>query len=174
MYFTTPPLNIIDLPADAHHTSGTRRIDEILYFVLHDTGSGRNEPWSSTLYWLTTNPNSNVSAHRGIDYDGQIYKLAPDTTICNHVGFSRMGNTYGLKRQTLGIEMRRREGDVAWPVVQVESAAMQCAEWVGLHGLKPTLYHLQIDTNGKVDPRLFPREIFDRKLLSLIANYMKP
>jgi N-acetyl-anhydromuramyl-L-alanine amidase AmpD len=170
MYFDTTPLNIKDVPADSRHTSGGRRLDEIQYIVLHDTGSKRGEDIQDTLRWLSTHPNSNVSAHRTVGYDGQIYKHCNDTVIANTVGFSRMGNKSGLNRITLNIEIFRRVGDTSYPAVQIESTVYQCLEWIGKIGLKPILYHSQIDTQGKIDPRSFPRREFDMRLMELIAR----
>lgn len=171
-FFITPPLAIKDKPADKQHTSGSRSVSAIERIVLHDTGSKFNEDWEDTLYWLTTNPNSDVSAHRFIHYDGTIYKCASDTIICNHVGFSRIGNTIGLNRSTLGIELFRRAGDVAWPHTQIVSCVNQCVEWYGLHGTLPIDYHKTVDTQGKVDPRVFPRKLFDTLFFAALKKYL--
>jgi N-acetyl-anhydromuramyl-L-alanine amidase AmpD len=156
MYFPTPPLNIIDRPADARHTSGKRVASAIKGIVLHDTGSKVNEDFYNTIYWLTTNSASDVSAHRFVDYTGQLYKLADDLTVCNHVGFSRWGNNTGLNEEMLGIELFRRPNDIVYPTVQIQATARQCVEWYGLYGPLAIQYHAWIDTKGKVDPRNFP------------------
>lgn len=157
-YFTTPPLQIIDKPADARHTSGPRAASEIKIIVLHATVG----PFASSLDWLTTNPNSNVSCHRLIDQNGKIYKIADDLTIANHVGFSRMGPTVGLNRQALGIELvNANDGIDPYETAQLASAVAQVIEWKALYGDLPLLTHAAIDLNGKTDPRGFPWRTFN-------------
>lgn len=152
MYFSTPPLSIIDRPSDARHTSGPRSASELWYIILHATAG----PLESSLDWLTVNPNSNVSAHRVIADDGRIFKLVIDLVVANHVGYSRMGNK-SPNRNALGIEfVNRNDGTDPYELAQLRSGVAQVIEWKALYGDLPVLYHWQIDTQGKTDPRAFP------------------
>lgn len=158
--FHTAPLTIIDRPADARHTAGRRGAGSIWYIVLHATVGGL----ASSLDWLTTNPNSNVSIHRLIDQNGDIYKVCDDLTIANHVGYSRMGNK-SPNPNALGIEfVNRNDGADPYEQAQLWSGARQVAEWWGLYGFLPLLAHAQIDTQGKTDPRAFPWMTFNQLL----------
>lgn len=155
-YFSTLPLNIIDRPANASHTGGTRTAADIWYIVLHATVGGLQ----SSLDWLTTNPNSNVSIHRLIDQNGDIYKICDDLTIANHVGYSRIGNK-SPNPNALGIELvNTNSGRDPYENAQLNSAVMQVIEWKALYGDLPVLTHAQIDTRGKTDPAGFPWRAF--------------
>jgi len=168
MYFATPPLSIIDRPADARHTSGSRAVADIWYIVLHATVGGLE----SSLDWLTTNPNSNVSVNRLIDERGQIYKIADDLTICNHVGYSRMGNV-SPNPNALGIEfVNLNTGHDPYESPQIESGVLQVREWWGAYGPKPFFYHAQIDTRGKTDPAGFPLDLFYRRLFARLKEVL--
>jgi N-acetyl-anhydromuramyl-L-alanine amidase AmpD len=165
-YFTTPPLHIIDRPADARHTAGPRAAADILYIILHSTVGSL----SSSLDWLTTNPNSNVSVHRLVDQNGDIYKIADDLVICNHVGYSRMGNT-SPNPYALGIEMvNRNDGTDTYELAQIESVVLQVREWKGLYGDIPVMAHAQIDTRGKTDPFKFPWPRFYERFYARLAE----
>lgn len=158
--FQTPPLHIIDRPADKRHTGGPRAASAIWYIVLHATVGGRE----SSLDWLTTNPNSNVSIHRLIDTNGDIYKVVDDLVIANHVGYSRMGNKTP-NSNALGIEfVNANDGKDPYEQAQLWSGARQVAEWWGAYGFLPILTHAQIDTQGKTDPRAFPFARFNQLL----------
>lgn len=169
MFFQTQPLDIKDLPADDRHIGGVRDVSTIEMIVLHDTASPANQSSEETRNFLSTSPNSNVSVHRYTDYDGTIWKILPDALIANQIGFSRMGNRTSLNKVALGIEMRRRAGDVGYPKAQLISVAQQCVEWYGLYGSLPILYHRSIDTKSKTDPRDFPRDEFDRIFFTLLG-----
>lgn len=152
-YFITPPLPITDHPADAKHTSGARVAGDIHLIVLHATVG----PFASSLDWLTTNPNSNVSCHRLIDQDGAIYKICDDLVVANHVGYSRMGNKVGLNLQALGIEfVNSNSGADPYEIAQLRSGVRQVIEWKALYGDLPVVTHASVDTKGKSDPAGFP------------------
>jgi hypothetical protein len=56
-YFVTPPLNIIDLPADAGHTGKVRPLNQIRGIVIHSTEGTDSRAWLSkttTRSCLTT------------------------------------------------------------------------------------------------------------------------
>ena len=151
-YFTTQPLRIIDRPANAAHTSGARSAADIWYIVLHATVGGL----ASSLNWLTVNPSSNVSVHRLIDANGDIYKICDDLTIANHVGYSRIGNK-SPNPNALGIEfVNANTGRDPYEWAQLNSGVMQILEWKALYGYLAVLTHQQIDTKGKTDPAGFP------------------
>ncbi len=152
MYFATPLLRITDRPADARHTSGPRTAAELRYIVLHATVGGLQ----SSLDWLTTNPNSNVSTNRLIDQNGDIYKICDDLVVANHVGYSRMGNKVP-QRNALGIEfVNSNSGHDPYEEAQLISGVAQCCEWWGIYGALGFLAHAWIDTQGKTDPAGFP------------------
>lgn len=163
-YFNLPSLAILDVPADGRHTSGPRLITDITMIVMHAT-AGRN-----SLKWLTTDPASNVSAHRLIDNAGQIYKCVPDDVVANHVGNSRIGNSIGLNRMSLGIELENtNDGTQLYPRWQLQSAAWQVAEWWSLYGPLPIVPHSLIDTKGKSDPYKFPWSTFNSFLFERLG-----
>jgi N-acetyl-anhydromuramyl-L-alanine amidase AmpD len=168
MYFATPPLRIIDRPADARHTAGPRSSADIWYIVLHATVGGL----ASSLNWLTTNPNSTVSVHRLIDQNGDIYKIVDDLTIANHVGYSRIGNK-SPNPNALGIEfVNNNSGRDPYEAPQLISGVNQVAEWWGMHGPLPILSHAQVDTKGKTDPAGFPWSTFYRMLYSRLGQLL--
>ena len=167
-YFYTPPLHIIDRPADARHTSGTRRAVDIWYIVLHATVGGLQ----SSLNWLTTDPRSNVSTHRLIDQNGDIYKICDDLTIANHVGYSRMGNK-SPNPNALGIEfVNSNSGRDPYETAQLASGVNQVVEWLALYGALPILSHWQIDTKYKSDPAGFPWNQFYRMLYARLGQLL--
>lgn len=156
-YFLTPPLTIIDRPANARHLGPPRSTAAIKIIVLHSTAGSLE----SSLDWLTTNPDSVVSVHRLVDRDGTIYKIADDARVCNHVGFSRMGNTTNLNPASLGIELvNRNDGRDPYPHAQLLSCVKQVVEWQGHFGEIPIVGHYQVDTKGKSDPAGFPWALF--------------
>lgn len=158
--FQTPPLTIIDRPADKRHTAGPRAAASITCIVLHATVGGRE----SSLNWLTTNPSSNVSIHRLIDTNGDIYKVCDDLVIANHCGYSRMGNKTP-NPNALGIEfVNLNDGKDPYEQAQLWSGVRQVAEWWGKYGFLPILTHAQIDTQSKTDPRAFPFTVFNQLL----------
>lgn len=167
-YFTTPPLQITDKPADAQHTAGKRTAADIWYIVLHATVGGLE----SSLNWLTTNPASYVSTHRLIDRTSAIYKICDDLTIANHVGYSRMGNK-SPNPNALGIEfVNTNSGFDPYPAPQIEAGVLQVREWYGLYGALPILSHWQIDTKGKTDPAGFPWALFYRRLYARLGEVL--
>lgn len=152
MYFSTPPLQIIDRPADSRHTAGSRTVASIRYIILHSTVGSLQ----SSLDWLTVNPNSNVSTHRLIDQNGDIYKIVPDLIIANHVGYSRIGNI-SPNPEALGIEfVNLNNGIDPYESVQLLSGVKQVIEWKAAYGDLPVMAHAWIDTRGKTDPAGFP------------------
>lgn len=167
-YFATPPLSIIDRPANAQHTGGTRLAADIRYIVLHATVGGL----TSSLDWLTVNPNSTVSTHRLIHTNGDIYKICDDLTIANHVGYSRMGNK-SPNPYALGIEfVNNNSGSDPYEQAQLKSGVAQVVEWYGLYGALPILGHAEIDTKGKTDPAGFPWSSFYRMLFARLGQLL--
>lgn len=168
MYFSTPPLHIIDKPADSRHTSGSRTAASIRYLILHATVGGLQ----SSLDWLTVNPNSNVSTHRLIDQNGDIYKIVPDLVIANHVGYSRMGNT-SPNPYALGIEfVNSNSGHEPYEAAQIESGVLQVREWWGMYGALSIMPHAWIDTKGKTDPAGFPWIHFYTRLFARLGELL--
>lgn len=158
MWFTTPPLDIIDAPADHRHYSVAlplvpRRI------VLHST-QGTN-----SLGHLTHDSTPPVSVHRLIDRQGQIYKIVPDNAIAFHVGFSTLFPYphHGLTNAnytSLGIELENlNNGKEAYPREQLLSCVAQILEWYGAYGYLPVVSHADLDPR-KRDLATFDWETF--------------
>lgn len=169
-YFQTPPLQIIDHPADAAHCGGVRAGFD--FIVLHDTGTPSDGNGLDSLAWLSTTPNSKVSCTRYIPKRGPIYKLMPDATVPWTNGATVLEplplNQPGVNERSLTIEMEHGQldkGAASWPFVQVQLAAWQCAEWWGLYGAIPILGHGRVQAN-KTDPRDFPWDVFYRELFA--------
>lgn len=168
LFFYTPPLTIIDHPADAQHCGGTRM--GYRYIFLHDTDTSTDGNGLDSLAWLSTTLNSKVSCTRYIPKNGQIYKLMPDATVPWTNGATVLesipDNQPGVNEWSLTIELehaKRDKGSGSWPLVQVRSAAWQCAEWKGIYGDLPILAHTWTQAN-RDDPRDFPWAVFYREL----------
>ena len=176
MLFVTPPLPIVDHPADANHHGGTRVMRD-MFIVLHHTGGT-----DSLDYLSTTSPPSNpVSCHRLIAKDGTNYKIVPDYLNAWTQGGGILGgmiqwakdvwksHKWNANHNGLSIEIENRgNGKDPYPDEQVRMVAMQIVEWWGLYGFIPILYHGHIDAR-KNDPRGFPRDKLDR----FIAEYLR-
>ena len=148
-YFDSPNLNIIDHQADSRHHSGIRAIRPMM-IILHATAG------TNSLDWLSTSPQSSVSAHRLIDKAGRIYKILPDEYIAHHAGYGRVGPYTNLNAISLGIELENlNTGADQYPAPQVQSCAWQIAEWWAAYGAIPILTHAMVD-GRKTDPRGFP------------------
>lgn len=147
--FQTPPLPIIDAPADAAHT-GPKRFGSPQYIIIHATAG------TDSLEWLRRASKPPVSIHRLIKKDGKNYKVVPDDHIAYHAGYSRVGVKSNLNDQ-LSIELENlNNGKDLYPDTQVDMCAAQVLEWWSLYGLLPILSHAQVDTRGKTDPKGFP------------------
>lgn len=173
MYFSTPPLLIIDHPADAQHCGGHRAGYRFIF--LHDTATPSSGNGLDSLDWLSTTPNSKVSCTRYIPKNGKIYKLMPDSTVPWTNGATVLEplpmNQPGINEWALTIEMERGQADKgrdSWPFVQIQSASWQCAEWWGQYGALPILGHGWTQSN-KTDPRDFPWDIFYKELFLRIG-----
>lgn len=157
-WFPTPPLRVVDLPADSRHRGGFRGLAPEMIVLHHTAGT-------DSRAWLTTNPRSNVSVHRLIAKDGTIYKIVEDEGLAHHVGNATMypiryGTAINANRLALGIELENKgDGRDNYPWVQVLAAAEQCAEWWGKYGYLPILAHGWID-GPKIDPANFNWELF--------------
>lgn len=162
-YFITPPLAIIDLPADAQHRSPGVLTPQMI--LLHATAG------TDSRKWLSTDPRSVVSVPRLIMKDGTIYKIADDRVVCNHAGGSRIGRRRNLNRIALGIEFENRNTKRdPYPFAQVDAGAAQVVEWWGRYGFLPILSHAQVDdpldpdVEPKTDPVGFPWPLFYRQI----------
>ncbi len=157
-YFSTPPLAIVDLPAQPDHF-GPRRIRQPWAIVLHSTVG------TDSRAWLTSTSQPPVSVHRLIDRAGTIYKLVGDDWIAWHAGSIACGpygpsSPAGTGNDTLGIELENASGapGVAsefYPDLQIQACAAQIVEWWGVFGFLPLLGHGQADAR-KHDPIAFP------------------
>lgn len=176
-YFSTPPLQIIDHPADAEHCGGMPRLG-YRYIVLHDTDTSTAGNGLDSLAYLSTTPGSGVSCHRYIPKNGLIYKLVPDHVVAWTQGPSELrlvpDNQPNVNQWCLSIEMERSKKDkgaATWPIAQVQSAAWQCAEWTGLYGAIPIVGHTWIQSD-KNDPRDFPWSEFYRRLFARLRDLL--
>ena len=171
-FFTTPPLSIIDHPADVHHCGGTRKGYRFIF--LHDTDTPSDGHGLDSLAWLSTTAGSKVSCTRYIPESGQIYKLMPDATVPWTNGATALEdipmNAPGVNEWSLTMELERGHANTGpWPIAQVRSAAWQCAEWWGLYGALPILAHGWTQSN-RTDPRNFPWPVFYTELFARIGG----
>jgi N-acetyl-anhydromuramyl-L-alanine amidase AmpD len=169
MYFRTPPLTIIDLPADANHRGGKRLVGDIEFIFIHSTEG------TDSRDWLTVNPNSKgASAHRLIRRArGEHYKLMDDLTIANAQGFGTIGNYApnrfpNLNTKGLAIELERYKTQL-YTDWQYEECIRLCGEWWGLYGPLPILSHRVVDPTRRSDPVMFDWTRFKRGLLAYVA-----
>lgn len=93
---------------------------------------------------------------------GQTYKLVSDELVAWHAGFAHVGPYYASSLQgsanwvSLGLELENwNKQGALWPSKQIQSAALQIAEWWMLYGSIPVLGHALID-EAKSDPYAFP------------------
>lgn len=155
--FATPPLAIVDYPADKNHKGGPLINPRLI--VLHATAGTNSREWLAK----TSSGERLASIHRLISKDGTIYKIVPDDLIAFHVGFSMLGNDTNLNDNALGIELENlNSGTDPYPLAQLQSCAKQIVEWWGAYGYLPLLAHAQVDTRGKTDPRGFDWPLFYR------------
>ena len=171
MLFATPPLSIIDHPADSVHSGGQTRLGRD-FIILHHTGG------TNSLNWLsTTSPDNNpVSCHRLIDRDGRIFKIVPDDKTAYTQGPAHIGPlpmaTMNLNNFALSIEFENLGNGEVYPDAQLQAGAAQIVEWWGLYGFLPVLYHKQVQAD-KNDPFAFPRNRIDQLIwarLKVIAR----
>jgi N-acetylmuramoyl-L-alanine amidase len=174
--FTTPPLSIIDRPADANHYGGVRV--GYRYIALHATGGTWSLPWLTT-----TSPLSNpVSVHRLIEKDGTLYKLVQDEDVAWHAGYGVIGAIgpnaiVNFNKVSLGIELENMDDfKDPYPEAQLWSCAGQVIEWWGRYGWLPILSHASVDIR-KQDPAGFPWQHFHeivKQRLGLVLTQVKP
>lgn len=153
MWFSTPALDIVDLPADrGHYSDGVHLVPRRI--VLHATAG------KDSRAWLSRTSNPPVSVHRLIRRDGRIYKIVADEHVAYHVGFATLFPYPGrgltsANYTSLGIELENdntsKEGYTA---AQVASAVLQVVEWFGKFGYLPVVSHADLDSR-KSDPHGF-------------------
>lgn len=163
MLFSTPPLSIIDHPADSVHCCGMTRLG-YRWIVLHATAG------TNSLNWLsTTSPDNNpVSIHRLIAKDGTIYKIVSDEHVAYHAGPAVVGRlpttSQNINNWSLGIELENlNDGHDPYPDRQLDACVLQVAEWIGMYGFIPIVAHTWIQSN-KRDPAGFDWPEFYRRL----------
>lgn len=164
MLFVTPPLSIVDVPADAKHKSGGRI--GYRFIVLHHTGG------TDSRAWLSTASNPPVSCHRLIARDGTIYKIVPDHEVAFTQGPAVIGpipsNGQNANQVSLSIELENLGNGQDYPEAQLRSTARQMVEWWGAYGWLAPVHHAWIQDN-KNDPYDFPRWHLDE----LIRDYLE-
>lgn len=150
----TPPLDIIDAPADMFHYAPALTLTP-MWIVLHATAG------TNSLDWLTTTSDPPVSVHRLIDRMGRIFKIVPDDRQAWHVGKAILlpGPLKALTNPNsicLGIELENlNDGTQDYPQEQVDATARQITEWWGAYGYLPVVSHAALDVR-KSDPYRFP------------------
>lgn len=136
--FVTPPLSVIDLPANAVHTGAARPLSAIKGIILHSTEG------SDSRDWLSKTSLPPVSIHRLIRRaPGEHYKILPDNRVAWHAGSGKWGN-YQLNDVTLGVELER-QGSQRYTEYQLEEVSALTVEWWGLYGFIPVMGHGQVD-----------------------------
>lgn len=173
--FYTPPLPIVDHPADAAHFTRGRGGFAPEWIVLHHTGG------TSSLNWLSTTSAPPVSCHRLISKTGINYKIVADEDTAYCAGFAIVGpvdpdanDPAGVPRNfnqnSLNIELENRgTGRDPYPLAQMKMAASQIVEWWGKFGWLPIVYHRHVDVN-KDDPAGFDRAQLDRLILTYLLE----
>lgn len=175
MLFPTAPLQVTTIvPAPTHYMK--RRGGFLpLAIILHHTGG------TDSRAWLSRTSSPPVSTHRLIDKAGTIYKIVPDEDTAYTAGYGIIGpvdpdarDPGGVARNlnyvSLNIELENAgTGRDPYPAVQLQSCALQIAEWWGKYGLLPILYHSHVDGN-KDDPRGLDRTDLDRRILAALPT----
>ena len=159
--FPTALLNIVDHPADASHAGALARLG-YRFIVIHATGG------TNSLNWLSTTSAPPVSIHRLISKQGQIYKIVPDEVAAYHAGPARVGPLpsaeANINNWSFGIELENlNDGRDPYPAPQLDSAADQVVEWIGVYGFLPIVAHAWIDSR-KSDPAGFDWPDFYRRI----------
>jgi N-acetylmuramoyl-L-alanine amidase len=165
-FFSTPPLDISDLPADAAHKGGTRA--GYRFIIIHSTGG------TNSRNWLTRTSTPPVSIHRLITKQGEIIKIVPDHEVAWHCGPAIVGpipgGNFTLNNFSLGIELENlNTGRDPYPLSQVSAVAAQVLEWWGLYGAIPVLAHAWVDKR-KHDPAGFPWNAFYERLFTYLGR----
>lgn len=165
--FITPPLSIIDVPADAKHKSGGRL--GFHWIVLHHTGG------TNSRAWLSTTSNPPVSSHRLIERTGTIVKIVPDTEVAYTQGPADIGpipeNGQNINQWALSIEIENLGDGQDYPEAQLRSVARQVVEWWGAYGWMALVHHAWIQGN-KNDPYDFPRWRLDELIRDYLAGVL--
>lgn len=160
-YFTTPALEIIDLPADAAHSGKVRPLNSIRAIVLHSTEG------IDSRAWLTTTSNPPVSIQRLIRrLPGEHYKILPDNRVAWHAGGGKWGN-YLINDVTLGVELERK-GTQVYTAYQMDEVSSLVCEWWALYGFIPVMGHGQLDPWRRSDPVGFDWRDFWQRLTAKI------
>jgi N-acetyl-anhydromuramyl-L-alanine amidase AmpD len=155
--------------ADSNHRGGTRPLPPRVV-VMHATAG------TNSLAWLTTDPNSAVSAHLLIDKDGDVHRLVEDAGVAYHAGVSQWSKFGGpgqpsVNWVSLGIELENlNSGSDPYPTAQVLSAARAVYRWWGAYGYLPTVSHMQIAPTRKTDPAGFPWGLYQTYLDQLVQG----
>lgn len=164
-FFVTPPLQIIDYPADQFHFTPGRQGFDPEYIAMHHTGGVNSLPW------LTRTSQPAVSAHRLITRKGHNLKLVQDEDTAYCAGFAEVGpidpdtnDPRGIAANfnlvSLNIELENRGNGEPYPFVQMQMAAWQVVEWWSKYrAFLPVVSHAQVDER-KHDPFGFDWPLF--------------
>lgn len=146
---------VIDTTHISKHSS-SRNGAAVQAIVIHATAG------TNSLGWLIENPQQ-VSAHYLIRKDGHIYQLVHLDRAAHHCGFSKInigGKIYDKTTSpnpnqiTVGIELENlNNGKDPYPAVQI-AALRELLDYLrSLYPKAVLLFHRDIDTQGKTDPR---------------------
>lgn len=172
-FFTTPPISIIDYPADTRHFMAGRRGFTPRYIAVHHTGG------INSLKWLTITSDPVVSAHRLISRAGTNFKLVKDEDTAFCAGYGIVGPTDpdnndprgvapNFNVESLNMELENKGNGEPYPLVQMDMAARQIVEWFGLWGQLALVGHSWVDAR-KNDPFGFDW----RLLYRLITQHLR-
>lgn len=89
---------------------------------------------ASSLGWLC-NPASQVSSGYYVARTGRIYQLVDDTDQAWHAGVSSYLGQTNFNRISLGIEVEHKQGQGAYPAVQLDALAWLCREKIRQYGI---------------------------------------
>lgn len=172
--FYTPPLPIVDHPADAaHFTRGTGLRKRLI--IIHHSGG------TNSAGWLSTNSQPPVSAHRLITKSGINIKIVADEDIAFTTGFGVVGPVDpdandpagvapNLNHATFNIELENKgDGRDPYPVAQMRMCAAQIVEWWGAYGWLGLLGHKEVDSR-KNDPAGFDWDWLNRLILTRLLE----
>lgn len=170
--FSTPPLAIIDYPADEYHMSTNRLDYEVIW--IHATAYTGPVGSGDSREWLSKTSNPPVSVHRLGRY-GKLYKIVPDHKVAWTQGFTCFDSVHGHdidpNRVSLSYEIENNNIGEPYSDIDLGLCADQCVEWIGAYGWLPILYHMNCDYR-KSDPYGFPREKFWGMLRDRLARYL--
>ncbi|MDD9900211.1 MAG: N-acetylmuramoyl-L-alanine amidase [Alphaproteobacteria bacterium] len=140
-------MNIVDTPSqnfEPRRNGMTPRI-LILHYTEYPTGAA----------WLEAAlpPESKVSAHYMIDYDGTVHRMVDESMRAWHAGVSHWEGETDINSLSVGIEIQN-DGKEPYPDTQLDTLTALCTDIITRHGILPrhVLAHSDIAPTRKPDP----------------------